>query len=423
LNAAAACLVLTSGCFAQNAPSTRAEEIERQRTVMSRTPVGPDTDIVERAVLWAYDKNIVQFISRGVWGLTPAIGGMVASSGFGFGLQYLRPDLLDGNMIVRASARVSARAYQLFDFEIGMPRLARRRVFADLYLRHRNYPQVDYYGPGLQSNRGGRSNYRLEDSHADLTVGVLPARWLRLAAVGSYYRPNVGPGTSETVISAEQIYSPQQAPGIDRQTDFWRGGGLMQVDYRDNPYGPRSGGQYYARFDYYRDRQNLGHNFRRLTAELQQFVPLFNRKRVIAARVRTLMSFENPNQQVPFYLQPSLGGWQDLRGFRPFRFYDNNSVAATAEWRWEIASGVDAALFVDAGKVAPRPGLLNFRGLEKSYGGGFRFRAPVSGAVFARLDAAVSRESVTVALVFSDIFAAPAIRTGRELSPPPGRLP
>jgi outer membrane protein assembly factor BamA len=244
-----------------------------------------------------------------------------------------------------------------------------------------------------------------------------------MALVGGYYRPNVGPGTSGAVISAERIYSPQQAPGIDRQTDFWRGGALIQADYRDNPYGPRSGGQYYARFDYYRDRRNIGHDFRRLTAEVQQFLPLFNKKRVIAARVRSLMSFENPNQRVPFYLQPSLGGWDDLRGFRPFRFYDNNSLAATAEWRWEVASGVDAALFVDAGKVAPRPGLLNFRGIEKSYGGGFRFRAPVSGAVFARLDAAVSRESVTVALIFSDIFAAPAIRTGRELSPPPGRLP
>lgn len=417
-----ACIAV-SPAASQDGPSSRAEAIERQRDVMARTPVEPDTDIVERVVEWGYDKKIVQFISRGYRGFNPAIGGMVSSSGFGLGLQYLRPNLLNGNLILRSSARASYKGYQLYDFEAGMPRLAGDRVFVDLYLRHRNYPQVDYYGPGPNSNKGGRSNYRLEDWQADLTAGLHPVHWFRIAATGGYYRPNVGPGTSGSVISAERIYSPQQAPGIDRQTDFWRGGGLVHVDYRDNPYGPRAGGQYYARFDYYNDRRDLGYSFRRLTAEVQQFVPLYHKKRVFVARVRTLMSFNNPNQHIPFYLQPSLGGWGDLRGFRPYRFYGDHSIIGTAEWRWEIASGVDAAVFVDAGKVSPRVGLLNFNRLQKSYGGGFRFREPVAGAVFARLDAAISREYFAISLIFSDIFATPSIRTGRELSPPPGRLP
>jgi hypothetical protein len=40
-----------------------------------------------------------------------------------------------------------------------------------------------------------------------------------------------------------------------------------------------------------------------------------------------------------------------------------------------------------------------------------------------RIDAAASREGVQFWFVFNDIFAAPQVRTGRELSPPPGRLP
>src|SRR4051812_45194567 len=101
------------------------------------------------------------------------------------------------------------------------------------------------------------------------------------------------------------------------------------------------------------------------------------------------MGLENPNQQIPFYLQPSLGGSDDLRGFRPFRFYGTNSIVYNAEWRWEVMSGLDAALFYDLGKVFPRPGLLNFRHLEKSIGGGLRVRAPVTGAVIARVDVAM----------------------------------
>ena len=133
--------------------------------------------------------------------------------------------------------------------------------------------------------------------------------------------------------------------GLNRETDFLRGGGIAHVDFRDNPYGPRSGGQYYMRFDYNHDRFGRGFTFRRLTAEAQQLIPMFNRKRVIALRAKTQMSFENPGQRVPFYMQPSLGGSDDLRGFRPFRFYDNNSIVYNAEWRWEVTSGAEAALF------------------------------------------------------------------------------
>jgi outer membrane protein assembly factor BamA len=122
-------------------------------------------------------------------------------------------------------------------------------------------------------------------------------------------------------------------------------------------------------------------------------------------------------------LQPSLGAADDLRGFRPFRFYGNNNFVMNAEWRWEILSGVDGALFVDAGKVFDRTGQLNFSRLEKSYGGGIRFRAPMTGALVMRVDVAASREGVQFWFVFNDVFAAPQVRTGRELSPPPGRLP
>ena len=39
----------------------------------------------------------------------------------------------------------------------------------------------------------------------------------------------------------------------------------------------------------------------------------------------SLTDFQN-NQKVPFYLQPTLGGPDSLRGFRYGRFYGNNSA-------------------------------------------------------------------------------------------------
>lgn len=415
--------------FAQSSSSpassaqTRSEEIEQQRELMSRTPVSSDSDPIERTVVWLYNKKVIQFFTSGVKGFAPTAGGMVDYSGIPVGMQFLRTDLLNGNMVLRSSARVSQRGYQLYDFETGLPRLAHGKVYLDFYLRRRDYPMLDYYGPGQGSTRGGRTNYRLEDFEADVHTGIRPTSWLRVGFTGGFYRPNVGPGQASGITSTDSLFSFVQTPGIQRQTDFWRGGPLVQVDYRDNPYGPKSGGQYYGRLDYFQDRQQAGFTFRRITGEVQQFVPLFNRKRVIAVRARTYISLPNGGQRVPFYLQPSLGGSDDLRGYRPFRFYDNNSLVYNAEWRWEVLSGVDAALFFDAGKVFSQPGQLSFRHMATSYGAGVRVRAPVSGAVIGRFDIGVSREGWQVYVTFSDLFATPQIRTGRELSPPPGRLP
>jgi outer membrane protein assembly factor BamA len=415
-------LCFTSPTSAQE-PRTRAEQIQQQRDATFKAPLEPDTDKVEQALAWANQHRLLTLFSSGWHGLTPTIGGMINGSGLAAGIQFLRADLWGGDFVIRSSARFSTREYQLYDFEVGLPRLLNDHAYVDFYARHRNYAQVPYYGPGPTSRLDGRSNYRLEDTSFDVSAGVRPFPRLRLGVVGGALQVNVGPGTDPQFASTERIYSGRQAPGITAQSSFFRSGVLAHLDLRDSPYGPRAGGQYYGRFDYYDDRTLEQFSFRRLTAEAQQFIPLFNKKRVIAGRAKTILSYPGTSQRTPFYLQPSLGAADDLRGFRPFRFYDNNSFVMNGEWRWEILSGVEGALFADAGKVFSRPGNLNFTRLEKSYGGGVRFRAPMTGALVMRMDVAASREGVQFWFVFNDIFAAPQVRTGRELSPPPGRLP
>jgi outer membrane protein assembly factor BamA len=90
--------------------------------------------------------------------------------------------------------------------------------------------------------------------------------------------------------------------------------------------------------------------------------------------------------RVPFYFQPTLGGPDDLRGFRRFRFRDENMILLQAEYRWEIFTAVDGALFYDTGKVASRVDDLDFRDLESDYGIGFRFGT--RNGVFLRVEGA-----------------------------------
>jgi hemolysin activation/secretion protein len=131
-------------------------------------------------------------------------------------------------------------------------------------------------------------------------------------------------------------------------------------------------------------------------------MPFLNEKRVLAFRAMTQLSWADAGHRIPFYMQPTLGGSDDLRGFRPYRFYDNNMVLLNGEYRWEVAPALDMALFVDAGKVFSRPGDISLSKLEKAGGLGFRFKN--RDGVVVRLDAGVSNEGVQVWFKFSPPF-------------------
>jgi hemolysin activation/secretion protein len=100
---------------------------------------------------------------------------------------------------------------------------------------------------------------------------------------------------------------------------------------------------------------------------------------------------------------PTLGGNDTLRGFREYRFRGPNSLFTQLEYRWEIWSGLDGALFYDAGKVAERRADLSVAKLESDYGFGFRFNTDES--IVFRIDAGFgSRDGKHLYIVFGGVF-------------------
>jgi len=87
---------------------------------------------------------------------------------------------------------------------------------------------------------------------------------------------------------------------------------------------------------------------------------------------------------VPFYLQPSLGGANSLRGYADYRFHDRNMVVVNAEARLALMTHMDLAFFADAGNVAAERRDLDLA--RKSYGAGLRFHT--RRMTYARIDAA-----------------------------------
>ena len=105
---------------------------------------------------------------------------------------------------------------------------------------------------------------------------------------------------------------------------------------------------------------------------------------------------------MPFFMMPADSGAIALRGYREFRFRDRNFIVMNLEYRWEAFSGLDMAIFGDAGKVASRRRDVNLKDLESDVGFGFRFNTIKS--VFLRIDVGFSHEGTRVFFKFEPAF-------------------
>lgn len=349
------------------------------------------------------EKKVLERITAGFNGFRVKVGGLATGGGFALGPEYFRDDLAKGRINARGAYQMTFNGWSKADLELNFLMKKHSPFWAQFYAVRHNYNSLNYYGPGSESAKTGRSNYRLEDVAADGTAGasLLKGKVL-LAGSGGYLRVNVGPGADDRFVSSDLIYTESATPGISTQPRFLRGGGYAEFDTTDVRTGPRSGTYVGVNYSHYMDREGGRYSFDRVDLDLQQYIPLFNKRRVIALRNRTSNAWAASGKRVPFYMQPVVGGSDHLRGFRPYRFYDNSAMTWNVEYRWEIFAGLDMALFYDAGHVASRMRDLSFRSLETSWGFGFRGNA--RNSVFLRFDVGFSHEGFQIWFKFNDAF-------------------
>jgi outer membrane protein assembly factor BamA len=140
------------------------------------------------------------------------------------------------------------------------------------------------------------------------------------------------------------------------------------------------------------------YSFTKVEYEALHHIPVLRDAWVLSLRARVETTQTGDDEQIPFFMLPALGGGSTMRGFASWRFRDRHSVLVQAEWRVLANRFLDMALFVDAGKVAPRASdLNNFHDMKKDYGLGFRLHTPVATPL--RIELAKSNEGL--ALVFS----------------------
>jgi hypothetical protein len=127
---------------------TRTEEIEQQREKKATQAKPDQPGKVEKALTFVEDGDILERFTAGYHRVNVRLGGLVQGSGFALGPEYrLDTDFLGGNTFL-VGTQVSTKLYQKYYTRWAMPQLAGGHVFFDFNGVHRNYSQIDYFGPG-----------------------------------------------------------------------------------------------------------------------------------------------------------------------------------------------------------------------------------------------------------------------------------
>ena len=335
-------------------------------------------------------------------GFSILAGGLSIESNLAAGIDYARQEVLRGRVNFRASGRWSVRKYQRYVFEAEIPRLFGSGLFLNFRGIQRNYPDEDFYGIGPSSDLANRSDFRFDATDIGFATGLHLSRGLRLQAFGGLLNTNVGPGQDKQLPTVEQVFSPDQAPGLLVQPDYRYAGAALDFDYRDEPVYSTVGGYYRVGWTYFDDKKLAPFSFRQYAAELRQYLPVFSRNRVVALRALSILTDTIPGNEVPFFMMGALGGIESLRGFADARFRDRNYLLMNAEYRWTVFTQMDAVVFADAGKVFPKVSQIGFKNLETSYGFGARFKTPKGPLL--RLEVGFSNEANRIGIVFRPPF-------------------
>ena len=392
-------MLAQDGSSESAASRTRAAQIQAER-LQKATELAPEQLTPGENHLTTIKDTFERLFQKGDVHLQ--MGGLPSGSGFGIGPVFQWSNSTDS---VRAgfSAIGSLEQYYRLDAGLTFPKLGARSLALSIQARRTDAPGLNYYGSGPSSRKGDRTDYREEDTAGELSLRWAPLRqYVTLKADGGEVFINVGPGIRDDITSAERRFEPGEAPGIDVQTNFMRAASTVEFDGRDSAGDPHKGARLALQYQHYWDIKRHTYSFGNSSADAQLYLPFFNRKRVVALRGRAEFSHPDRNRVVPFYLQPVLGEASDFRGSRPYRYRDNNNLLFNAEYRWEVSTGFDMALFADSGRVFDKPRQINLSHLKNSAGFGFRFKN--REAVVMRIDTGFSREGWQLWLRFGNVF-------------------
>lgn len=366
---------------------TRAEEIAAEQAKKANELRPYEPSAAERWTETIYEEFLTE-----PGGFYPFFGSVYSGGGFTLGAGYRQ--FYGDRTHWDAKGLYSFKNYKLFALSTDSWGHAGGRVDFHGSIGWRDATQIAYYGLGIDSS-DELSNFRMKQSFLHGDVTVRPGGRAVFGAGIAYEDYDLEEGTGGSP-SIEERFTPDTAPGLGENPSYIHSSVFAGIDWRPSAGYARTGGLYQITYHDYADRSG-SLDFDRVDGEIIQHIPILRENWVISMHglVQTVLDDED---QVPYFLLPSLGSGSTLRGYPAWRFRDRHSLLLTGELRWvPNRVGIDMAVFYDAGKVVPRWDDLSLDGLKSNVGVGIRFHGPLATPL--RIELAKGREGFN--LVFS----------------------
>jgi hypothetical protein len=381
---------------------TRADLARAARQARERTLAVYEPGRVEWLLNVVETSPFLRGMLGGRDGLSVRIGGIENGSGLAVGPAWRTTALLDGSLHAGVSAAAAINGDREVDGRLALPHLA-PRLSADLEVAGTSLAGEPFFGLGRASARLNESAFGVEQRRFTGSFSFDTAGSLRLTSGTSILAARSFDGTRRGVPGITSRYSSADAPALGQEVTLHVLSFGATVDRRDVPGNPRRGGRYHVGISRYVDASHDRYTFTRVDMEVEQHLSAWKRQRVLTLRAITSASMTDAGQDVPFYLQPTLGGSRYLRGFVTDRFRDRNLALVQAEYGFDLLPFVNAVLFYETGAVAPRWQDLSLGNLRRDYGLGFRFGG--ARAVAVRTDVAFgSGEGTRLTMRFGHAF-------------------
>jgi hypothetical protein len=384
------------------APQLDEAAAAREQKAREVTPHQRST--VERVLFKLEDDLLLERVLDPPRGIYLRVGSLGEGSGFALGpaFRYNTP-----RFDFKTSAAASTKTYFSGETSVRFPGtigqddyFKSEGPYIELYGRRRSFPQEDFFGLGPDSRLSNRSDFALRDTIGRVTGGYQRGR-LQVGIGLGYLDVSIDSGTDARMPSSTDLFSTDEMPGVSDRGGYLVIGPFVEYATVDPATEDSSGGRYRLSVTEYQDRKLHRYSFRRWEADVRHYLTFVKETRTIAVRAWASSTSADAGNDVPFYLQPTLGGGRTLRGYHTFRFRDRSALLLQGEYRWRINHFVQGALFYDTGAVGST--LDDLGGLERSYGVGLRAGGR-TGSAFRIEMAFGGREGNRLLVRFDDAF-------------------
>jgi len=308
---------------------------------------------------------------------------------------------------VNSWAKCAFERYRDFGLAGTLHNVFDEKTYVRSTFHYHDDPREDYFGQGPNLSIGDGAAFSLEEYSVSLAAGrhVTECTTVELGGIISTADVEDGKDNKKKPIHAFS--------GLDGLEGAKLGavGLSLEHDTRDSLYNPKRGGFQRLKAGWYEGIDGDDYGYRKYSFDVAEYIPVGDYipfvywDSVLAVRIGGEINDDVHNDKIPFYDLSRLGGGETVRGYQYNRFFDENSLFYSVEYRYNIWQmkdyKLDATVFFDCGWIFDEISEFELDKYKEGYGIGLRLVLRASTVV---LEGAHSDEGTEVYLKVTPIF-------------------